>query len=305
MNKNSLPVFIIIASVTTALVWKLAPYAREKVPAFRSFAERCFKPFTDAGKRNAPVKFTEGEINEIASIKAQTDAVTDSRAEKSKVIDPGDDDDVLPSLKGVVQSDPRKATWGVINRITKVEGIDGSPIGNVAGGRFFSIASREQTEAGLVLVGNFIPKKFKYHVRIPAENVYCFTGSPDNLSARQRTCLRMYYQRRAEAEDYKAKLMRETGSKSPYFQKAADAVVAFRRKAAEVENGKFMDEDSKRKATYELSRLRDEAVELNRKHKEWKEANAGEQPDPSKDDVYLELLERCKQYAAPIAGMAY
>ncbi len=295
MNKNFLPVFIILISISALLIWKFVPSAGEKVAVARSFTKKCTAFVRDINKRNAPVNFSEEEIKEIAAIKSQTDSVTDSRKKKSaSLLTETIEDPDLPSLRNVDQVQAHNATWGVLKKITSIETLDGTSLGRVAGGRFFLIEDRKKIGSKLYLIGNFTPKKLDTSVRIPSKALFCFTGSPDNLSSLQRTCLREYFQYCGEKEEYRVKLIREIASKSPYFKKAADATVAFRKKAEEIKNATLENEDARQKATYELSQLRNEVVEFNRKHKQWKEANASGTPDPENDKTYLDMKAKCK-----------
>ena len=155
------------------------------------------------------------------------------------------------------------------------------------------------------LVGDFTPKGLGETVRVRAKSLHCFTGSPDLLSENQRKCLRMYYQLHGEAEKRKEEVLRDAAARSPYAADAAAAVAEFRDKAKEVEAAADSDGEAKRKATYELSQLRTKVQELNEKHKTWKSQHAAELPDPAKDSKYLKFLEDARQYAEPIAGMAF
>ncbi len=214
-----------------------------------------------------------------------------------------DPDDPTPAQKGVRAVSQMDADWAVLRQTTLVERLDGAPLGRVKGGRFFVIERRFNSDDGLMLIGNFTPKKLDEPVQIPALSVYGFTGSPDRLSAHQRDCLRKYYELRGAAVERRAELAEASAKASPYLKPAADALREFRERAKKAERAR--DSDVNRKATYDLSALRAKVQELNRKHKAWKERHAGEMADPEKDAAYLKILEEQKAYAASITGLAF
>lgn len=285
MGKTFWPVFVIVAALSTALTWTFAPTLGACLP------DSARKGIIDAvrtcsGRTPSPAVPAPTLVEPQPTAPSTTDL------------------DELPSRKGIVQADPQSATWGVLYRNTLVSGLDGELIGTVRGGRFFLI-ERRFTEDTLQLVGNFTPRRLPRRAVIPAVNLYCFTGSPNDLSERQRKCLRMYYELLADAEDLKTKLLRETSEKSPYYKPAAEALRAFRAKAAEVEKLSNGDMEANHKAKFELTQLRAKVQELNQKHKDWKSQHAAEVPDPEQDPEYQKIIRAAKSYAGPIGGMTY
>ena len=324
MGKNFWPVYIIVAAVSLAATWKWAPLVGDKIPAdsrasIRRLVAKCMGRGGDSAApaaAPAPAATTTATPAESGAPRDQAPA-SHGKVGSSVPLDrngsgarpaaapAADDEDDLPSLKGVEPAVPQKAKWGVLNRVTEIVALDGQTKGNVAGGRFFLIEKCETVAKELWLVGDFTPKGLGEKVRVRAKSLHCFTGGPNLLSENQRKCLRMYYQLRGEAQKRKEEVMREAASRSPFAADAAAAVTAFRAKAKEVENAVDSDGEAKRKATYELSQLRSKVQELNEKHKEWKQQHAAELPDPEKDAKYLKLIEDSSQYAEPIAGMAF
>ncbi len=320
MKKCILPILIIAASLGAALAWKFCPAFRARLPAARASVTSAIERVKSAGgelrgrgsslstesvapSASEPATPVVRELPSERPAAPMASKTTAPRAPASAANATAAEDE-LPSLLGVTQEDPMRAPWGVLWQVTEVETPSGVSKGKVAGGRFFLVESRKRTSGGLMLVGNFTPKKLDEPVCVPAASLRCFTGSPDLLSARQRECLRKFYELRAEAEEYKAKLMRENASRSPFFKAAGEAVKEFRARAKAIESGS-LDMDAKRKATYELSSLRAKVQELNAKHKAWKEAHKKELPDPEKNPVYREMLSRGDQYVDPIDGMAF
>ena len=210
-----------------------------------------------------------------------------------------------PAERGVRPVDAIHAKWGVLTGFTPVEKLDGSPIGDVPGGHFFEITKTIITPAGLMVIGTFVHQETKQTVRIPAEKINCLTGSYGYLSTNQQDCLRMYYKLTGDAEELKARLMRDAAKRSPYLQDAANALRELRAHEKAIEKLKGADADTLRKAAYEISQLRVKLHELNQKHKEWKEEHAAELPDPEKDPAYLSIIDQRRRYADSIPGLTF
>ena len=191
----------------------------------------------------------------------------------------------------------------MLKRATTVEGLDGKPLGRMAGGRFFKIKETVSTPDGLKVAGSFIPQKTTRTVRIPADDLSCFSGVPGFLSTNQQACLRKYYQLTGEAEELKEKLLLNAGRNSPYLQDAAAALRQLRALEKSAAELKSPDADTLRKTTYEISQLRTKVQELNQKHRDWKAEHATDLPDPEKDPAYLELLRQRQRYAESIPGL--
>ena len=322
MGKNFWPIYIIVAAISLAATWKYAPALGEKIPpasraAIFDAVAKCFGKTVKDASDTAPAALAVASPG-VRPLVAQPAAVPKMAVPQTQTVQPvtakpaarpavprTDEEDELPSLRGVMQADAQTARWGVLNQVTTVVGLDGDEKGAVAGGRFFLIERREQSAKGLTLVGNFTPTPMAEPVRVPAMNLYCFSGKPESLSRHQRDCLRKYYELRGEAMTIKARLLRENALRSPYGRKAADAMRAFKAKAAEVERMKNADGEANRKATYELSQLRVKMQELTQKHKDWKKAHAAELPDPEKNPAYQAKLKEASAYSAPIAGLAF
>lgn len=302
MGKNFWPVFIIVAAVSLAATWRFAPVVGEKMPAanrekIRDAVAACLGHATasaDAARPAAPA-------SDVKPLAAPAAVAPKPAAAAPKPAPAVEEEDELPSLKGIMQTDASTATWGVLNQATTVMGLDGEERGRVPGGRIFLIESREQAAKGYVLTGNFYPTPMAEPVRVSAMNLYCFTGKPESLSKHQRECLRNYYQLRGEAIDFKNKLLRENAERSPYGRDAAAAKKAFDAKAKEVEASSS---GADPKAKNELSQLRETYLSLLQKHRDWKAEHAAELPDPDKNPEYQKKLQASRPYAAPIAGMA-
>lgn len=332
MGKNFWPVYIIVAAVLLAATWKFAPAVGEKMPqatrdSIRDLVAKCMgrtvpeKQAESAPARPSRIQMTmvggnaqqQPPAQPVAATKPATRTATVQPAAAKPVVAAAkpapaaqpaaaEEDDELPSLKGIMQEDAGTAKWGVLNQAATVEGLDGEVKGTVAGGRIFLIQSREKKGAKLWLVGNFSPTPMDEPVRVLATSLYCFSGNPESLSQNQRNCLRMYYQLRGEAIACKNKVLRANADKSPFGKQAAAAKRAFDAKAREVEASSSGDNP---RAKNELSQLREKYTALLDKHREWKKENALLLKDPEKDPDYLKKLQEARAYAAPIAGMAF
>ena len=296
MGKFFWPIYVAVASVSCALVWKFAPALGAQLPpAVR--ARIC-------SAVDSNVAFFSGRA--VAASYDPPDAVEQELAPPVTNATPrvSLDPNRTPAERGVRPVDAIHAKWGVLTGVTPVERLDGTPIGDAPGGRFFKIKKTITTPAGLMVTGTFARQKTKQTVRIPIDRINCLTGSYGYLSTNQQHCLRMYYQLTGEAEALKSKLMRDAAKKSPYLQDAANALRELRAREKAVEKLKKADADTLRKATYEISQLRVKFEELNQKHEGWKEEHAAELPDPEKDPAYIEIIDRRRRYADSIPGLA-
>ena len=298
MGKHFWPIYVAVASVSGALVWRFAPVIGANLP-------------DDVRTRICSVFATVLDPNEATDIANQVaaDAATaeaaDAAVRTAAARSPAQDPNRTPAQRGVRPVDPIHAAWGVLTGITPVEKLDGSPIGNAPGGRFFKIKDTIPTASGLMVTGTFIPQKTDQTVRIPADRLNCLSGVPGFLSTNQQTCLRKYYQLAGEAEALKTKLVSSAAKNSPYLQAAANALRELRAREKTAKKMKAADADTLRKTTYEISQLRVKVQELNQKHREWKAEHAAEIPDPEKDPAYLEIIRRRNGYAASIPGLAH
>ena len=207
----------------------------------------------------------------------------------------------------VRRTDPANAKWGVLTCITAVETLDGKPFGNVAGGRFLKIEKAVPDATGAKVVGTFMQqKKILHPVRVPAENVLCFTGEPGLLSSNQLVSLRAYYELAGEAEKTKKDILDKARMNAPYLQEAARALKELRAKEETAKRLKeSADGDTLRKMTYEISQLRVKVQELNQKYKEWKSTHNVEMPDPEQDPAYRKIIKRRESYVEAIKGLVF
>lgn len=267
--------FIGVASVSGALVWHFAPILGERLPPdvrrrICAAVDSTVAQFS--GKGEAQDRDAAREGDGLASQRVRPAKLTDA-----------------------------EATWGVLNRVTPVEGLDGKSIGNVAGGKLFLIKETVSTANGLAVTGTFFEaKKLKGTVRIPAENLVCFSGQPADLSDNQRECLCKYYQLTSEARVRKAKVENEVRGRNPYQRDLDRAVKQLRAREAAAKRLAAGDLEGQRKMTYEIKPLSDRVNDLLQKHKAWATQNAASLPDPEKDATYLGLLREREACAESI-----
>ena len=214
-----------------------------------------------------------------------------------------DNTSAQPRVRPVDLAEP-DAAWGVLNRITRVEGLDGKQIGNVAGGHLFIIKETISTPNGLLVTGRFPEsKKLTEVVRIPSENLFCFSGRPTDLSDSQRECLCKYYRLTGEAKARKAKVEDEAKSKNPYRQSRNKAWEKLRARQAAAKKLAPNDLDGNRKMTYEISQLSTQVSKLDQECKTWDKQHAAELPVPEKDAQYLDLLRKREACVEPIKDL--
>ena len=303
------PIYIAVASISCALVWRFAPALGERLPpevrsricaAVDSVASQFTRSENpaqdDSAVKDDYIYLEESDTNAVAippplPVSAPAPTVGDN--------------DPSPKRRGVFPVDATHATWGVVNRITHVEELDGKTIGTVPGGSFFKVKKTVPTPDGLKITGTFVSKKLTRPVRILAENLSCFSGQPSFLSTNQQTCLRMYYQLTGEAESRKEKVQNSAAEKSPYLRDAATALRQLRAREKAAMTMKTADVDTLRKVTYEISQLRDKVNDLNQKHRDWKAEHSAELPDPEKDPAYLEILRQRQSYVEPIQDLLF
>ncbi|MBO7686652.1 MAG: hypothetical protein J6V72_09720 [Kiritimatiellae bacterium] len=297
MGRYFWPVYVAVASLSCAAVWHFAPVLGARLPP--DVRARICSVFDSATGLADAEDVAESVAVDIAAAEGPDKRDPSARGTGAPARDPNR----TPAQRGVRPVDSIHAAWGVLTGITPVEKLDGSPVGNVSGGRFFRIKETISTASGLMVTGTFIPQKTQQTVRIPFDRISCFSGVPGFLSTNQQVCLRKYYELTGEAEALKAKLMGEAAKKSPYLQGAADALRELRAREKEAKKLRNADADTLRKTTYEISQLRVKVQELNQKHREWKAEHAAELPDPEQDPAYREIIDRRREYARSIPGL--
>ncbi len=297
MGRYFWPVYLAVASLSCAAIWYFAPVLGARLPP--GVRARICSFFDSASEQTSAEDVAESVAVDIAAAESHDKRDPPVRIKGAPALDPNRP----PAERGVRPVDPIHAAWGVLTGITPVEKLDGSPVGNVPGGRFFKIKETISTASGLMVTGTFIPQKTQQTVRVPFDRINCFSGVPGFLSTNQQVCLRKYYELTGEAEALKSKLMREAAKKSPYLQGAADALRELRAREKEAKKLRNADADTLRKTTYEISQLRVKVQELNQKHKEWKAEHAAELPDPEQDPAYRKIINRRQEYAGPIPGL--
>lgn len=223
----------------------------------------------------------------------------------------------LPSTRGILHADYKDAEWGIVNAVTPYRALsDNEVVGNAGVGSVFAIEQRQPAEGGGVeFVGNFPNRPHEEPVIIPASKLYCFTGSYESLTDHQKRDLTAYYRKRGEAERLKRELMRENGSKSPFF---AQAVEAKSKWDEMVKTAEALEVSLRTDKMANASRIRDQLArmkgdmavqqakvkDLSDKHKAWKEKNAPQMTDPEDDPRLQKLRDEMQGFAKSIPGLA-
>ena len=226
--------------------------------------------------------------------------------------------DPIPSTRGIMQTDYKDAAWGIVNAIAPYMSLaDGEEMGKAAVGAVFVIEQRQPASGGGVeFIGNFCNKPIEEPVVISASKLYCFTGSYDSLTPRQKLALQSYYRKRAEAERLKREITKEIGAKSPFFAKAVDAKEkwdAMVKKAEALEVALRTDKNANAsRIRDQLARMKGEMAvqqaklkDLSSKHKEWKEKNSSQVGDPEDDPRMQKLRAEMQSFASAIPGLAF
>ena len=303
-------IYVVVAGGAGALVWHFAPARGERLPA--DVRAKICEVVDSVEARLAPAVSPQREgprLSRPSSSPLATSAsapVGGASAPVGGASAPvGGANDSVGSAPAVRRTDPARAKWGVLTRITAVETLDGKPFGNVAGGRFLKITETVTDAAGAKVVGTFLQqKKILHPVRVPAENVLCLTGEPGLLSSNQLANLRAYYELAGEAEKAKKDILDKARASAPYLQEAARALKDLRAKEEIAKRLKeSADADALRKMTYEISQLRVKVQELNQKYKEWKSTHNVALPDPEKDPAYRAIIKRRERYAETLKGL--
>ena len=228
------------------------------------------------------------------------------------------DPDPIPSTRGIMQTDYREAKWGIVNAIAPYKSLaDGEEMGKAAVGAVFVIEQRQPAPGGGVeFIGNFCNKPIEEPVVMSASRLYCFTGSYDSLTQRQKVALQNYYRKRGEAERLKREITKEIGSKSPFFAKAVEAKEKWDemvRKTESLEVALRTDKNANAgKIRDRLARMKGEMAvqqaklkDLSDKHRAWKEKNAPNMPDPEDDPRIQQLRSEMQSFASAIPGLAF
>lgn len=223
-----------------------------------------------------------------------------------------------PATRGILHADFKDAEWGIVNAVTPYKSLaDGGELGNAGIGAVFVIEQRQPAEGGgMEFVGNFCNQPVEEPVVIPASRLFCFTGSYESLTSRQKAALTAYYKKRAESERIKRDIARENGARSPFFANAVDAKAKWDEM---VNTAKSLEVALRTDAKANASQIRDKLArmkgemavqqakvkELSAKHKEWKEKNAPQMTDPEDDPRVRKLRDEMQELAQTIPGLAF
>ena len=347
------PVFLGVALVCAVVVWIAAPSMRTSVPEGlrASWAngiaavngvdleqmeseqiERMNAEIEAARAREAAAAATtkpsEMQVRSRpkADVNRKSEPVAQSQAPRAQEAQPAYTppapapvvEDPIPSTRGILQTDYKDATWGIVNAVVPYRSLaDGEEMGKAAVGAVFAVEQRQPADGGGVdFIGNFINKPIEEPVLISASKLYCFTGSYDSLTQRQKAALQAYYKKRAEAERLKREISLEIGSKSPHFAKAVEAKAKWDEMVKTAEKLEVaLRTDKKANASQireKLARMKGEMAvqqakvkDLSAKHKAWKEKNSTQIGDPEDDPRLQKLRAEMQGFAKAVPDLAF
>ncbi len=351
------PIFLGFALVSVVVMWVVAPSFRERVPeGMRSAwangiatingvdleqmerqqaerrdafieAERAREAAAAAAAAKPAEMSVRSRPRAVATRKTEPAVASSAPAQKEPrtvaqaprtVEPPPPPSDPIPSTRGIMQTDYKEATWGIVNAIAPYKSLaDGEEMGKAAVGAVFVIEQRQPAEGGGVeFIGNFCNKPIEEPVVMAASKLYCFTGSYDSLTQRQKLALQTYYKKRAEAERPKREITKEVGSRSPFFAKAVEAKEKWDEMVKKAEALEVaLRTDKKANASRirdQLARMKGEMAvqqaklkDLSSKHKEWKAKNASQIGDPEDDPRIQKLRAEMQSVASAIPGLAF
>jgi len=308
MGKKYWIVYLLVAAAAATGTWLYAPAARTFLPEglqarCRAAARRVYGLFGDAAPES------QGGTKTITVVK-QAPKTAKAKPAAAPAAKPaaGDTEEELPSLLGVVQTAPAAGVWGVTAVNAPVRDLSGKALGSVPGGRTFKVLSAEREGRSFTIHADFGSDKLPHDVTLDGSAAYCFTGSPDVLSARQREGLKKYYEYAAKAQVRREEIERENAKKSPFAAQVLAAHEAHAAKAAAVKKliAQHGETDMRVGAMKgEMIELANAVKEANEKHKAWKKEHASELDDPAKDPAYRKLLAERNAFAEAIPGLAF
>ncbi len=346
------PVFLGVSLVCVLLVWFMAPSFRSSVPEdLRSSwaygvgvlqgidlegMERMDAERREAAKNAERQAEAEAAARALEASRPRPKATPVRRAPAAQTVAqnvpaapagdsepaqpaaPEEPEDPIPSTRGIMQTDYRDATWGIVNAVTPYRSLaDNEELGKAAAGAVFVVEQRQPAAGGGVeFIGNFRNQRLEEPVIISGSRLYCFTGSYDSLTLRQRSALTSYYKKRGEAERIKREIAKENGSKSPYFAKAVEAKTKWDemvRTTEKLEVALRTDKNANASQIRDkLARMKGEMAvqqsrvkDLSAKHKAWKEKNAPNMQDPEDDPRVQKLRDEMQGFAKLIPGLAF
>lgn len=307
------PLYVSSLVIGTAGVYVAAPYARPLVAGLFG-ADEAEHPSALAGEQ-------AGAAATLRTVRLQPEAPSSRPAASAPAAKPSapqeEEEEAPPALHGVfMASHGDRPGWGITNQRATYYKLDGSRVGNLPGGILFDCAKAHQSSKGLMVECSFLDNAATNGpYLVSRKDVFLYTASYTNLSARQRQALQAYYQLSGRIGIRKGELLQASASKNPYFAAANAAYKAFtehtekakaltlkRDTATELDKARL--EDQLREMKVAETRLRNELTAANQKFRTWKEQHAQDAAKPENDPEIKKWTQEMASLRALVPGLA-
>jgi hypothetical protein len=218
------PIYLSSLGLGTAGVYVAAPYARPYVASL----------FGKEGDSARPAELSGTPAAALAPRKAAPlppRAAQPPRpaAPQAAPAEEEEETETSPALRGVfLASYGDRPGWGVTQQRTTYYKLDGSRVGNLAGGVLFDCSKAHQSSKGLMVECAFTNSvSTNDHFLISRKDVFLFTGVQTNLSSRQIEALKAYYDLKGKIGARKSELLQASAIKNPFYTAANAAYRAF------------------------------------------------------------------------------
>jgi len=286
------PLYVSCFFIGTTGVYFAAPLARPHVATF-------------LGKKTATPQspsHLEGLAEAISDPAATLQPTTEIPPQSQPATPPDpppsepDDSDPPPGVHDIfVVSYGHKPEWGISIQQTSYYKLDGARLGTVSGGTFFTYKETRPSSKGAMVACKFLSgTATNLFYLIGKKDVCLFTGSPADLSPRQRTALRAYYELNGKIIQRKNELLLTSSQKNPHFPEYKDAYTAY---MSHIEKGKDLLMQRDRATNAERARLELQLGEMkmsearlktaydaaHQKFRIWKNQHASQVDNPEND----------------------
>lgn len=296
------PLYSVSFLAATAGVYFLAPLARPYVAGTG-------KPRAEAPAPLAPIMQLPGvTVTQQPQPKLSPAAIAQATA---------DDREVPPAAQGIsLASAGSTPAWGITCLRTTYYKPDGSRQGHVPSGTLFTYRSTHSSSRGEMVECQFLVEGVSPAAYLVGKQDVClFTGSHQNLSARQLAALKSYYDLNGKIALRKSELFQAAASKNPFFNSCneaskaysdhlakAKALAAQRSRATNDERSRIEDQLREMKMT-EL-RLKAECESQQQKLRIWREQHASEVAKPESDPDIQKWGQEMASLRAVVPGLA-
>jgi hypothetical protein len=301
------PLYLSSVVVGTAGVYVAAPLARPYVAGLLGKGEAA-----ETAPATAPALVVKPSPAAAPAVRAPLPP-----AAKTAAPQPEEDEESPPALHGVyMASHGDRPGWGITNQRTTYYKLDGRRMGNLPGGVLFDCQKSHQSSKGLMIECVFLESAAtNTSFLVSRKDIFLFTGSHTNLSARQVKALKDYYQLSGKIGMRKSELLQASASKNPHFTAANTAYRAFtehtekakalslkRDSATELDKARL--EDQLREMKVAETRFRNELTAANQKFRQWKEQHAEEVAKPESDPDIKKWTQEMDELRRLVPGLA-